>query len=225
MFLIYAFELQCAREASIIVAMIDFLDGRITNLFYKSDTICESNCEKQSANLLLDKLIQKKGDHMTYLKVFQEFKSSTDQKAWARKYGVRLEMLNRIDRTSNQYFYKILGLLRRPREFTTANPANPVENIDNVNSIDNMDNIDAASRISDTDIKSNLITALKRSHQHLTAKKLKPEFCSQNITGKISKDSVLTKAYKKAELSKKNIIYDELTSINNKWEFRTVTII
>ncbi|EJN40970.1 VVI8 helicase [Acanthamoeba polyphaga mimivirus] len=216
LFLIYAFELQCAREASIIVAMTEFLNGRVTNLFYKSDTICESNCEKQAANLLLEKLIQKRGDHFTYLKIYQEFSKSTDQKSWARKYGVRLDTINNIERTANQYFYRILNLLRKPRL-----PNNKNTSIDT--SIDTP--MDIQSRISSTDTKTNLLNALKKSHQHLTASKLKPTYSKENITGKISRDSVLNQIYKKNEISKKKIIYDELSNINGKWEFRTVTII
>ncbi|BCS83340.1 putative ATP-dependent RNA helicase [Cotonvirus japonicus] len=195
LFLIYAFELQCAREASIIISMIEILNGKVVNLFYKSDTICESNCEKQSAQQLVNKLAQKRGDHFTFLKIYQEFNDAPDQKAWARKYGVRLETLYNIKNTANQYFYKVLNASRTP----------------------------PMSRISTTDAKTNILQALKRSHHHLTASKLKPVTC--DITGSISRDSMVNQTYKRKDLINKTFIYDELTNVNGKWEFKTITII
>ncbi|QGR54099.1 hrpa-like helicase [Moumouvirus maliensis] len=199
MFLIYSFQLQCAREAAIILAMMEFINGKITNIFYKLDPICESNCERQSANLWLDKMIQKRGDHLTYLKIFQEYKNASDKKTWGNKYGIRLDLFNNIDKTANQYFYKILNFYKNPEP----------------------------SRIvpSSTNINKNLIQALTESHKHLTANKLKPIFSKKQIEGRISKDSVVRQKYNKKELSNKKFIYDELTNVNGKWEFRTITII
>uniref|UniRef100_A0A6G6ACZ4 RNA helicase n=1 Tax=Borely moumouvirus TaxID=2712067 RepID=A0A6G6ACZ4_9VIRU len=199
MFLIYSFQLQCAREAAIILAMMEFINGKITNIFYKLDPICESNCERQSANLWLDKMIQKRGDHLTYLKIFQEYKNASDKKTWGNKYGIRLDLFNNIDKTANQYFYKILNFYKNPEP----------------------------SRIvpSSTNINKNLIQALTESHKHLTANKLKPIFSKKQVEGRISKDSVVRQKYNKKELSNKKFIYDEFTNINGKWEFRTITII
>nr|WBF70613.1 hypothetical protein [Megavirus caiporensis] len=210
MFLIYAFELHCAREAAIIVAMTEELNGKIMNLFHKADTICESNCERQSAKLWMDNIIQKRGDHLTYLKIFQEYKSITDQKSWARKYGIRLDILNKVDRNSNQYFYKLLNFYRNPQ-------SNQVIESD----------ITEASRItmSTIDINKNIIKALVQSHEHLTAIKLQPVFSKKEIKGKISQDSVVRQKYNKKDLASKKFIYDELTSINGKWEFKVITMI
>ncbi|AVL94966.1 HrpA-like helicase [Moumouvirus australiensis] len=199
MFLIYSFQLQCAREAAIILAMMEFINGKITNIFYKLDPICESNCERQSANLWLDKMIQKRGDHLTYLKIFQEYKNTSDKKTWGNKYGIRLDLFNNIDRTANQYFYKILNFYKNPE----PNRIVP----------------------SSTNINKNLIQALTESHKHLTANKLIPIFSKKQIEGRISKDSVVRQKYNKKELSNKKFIYDELTNINGKWEFKTITII
>ncbi|AQN68478.1 hrpA-like helicase [Saudi moumouvirus] len=199
MFLIYSFELHCAREAAMILAMMEFINGKITNIFYKLDPICESNCERQAASLWLDKMIQKRGDHLTYLKIFQEYKNAPDKKAWGKKYGIRLDLFNNIDKTANQYFRKILNFYRNPEQ----------------------------SRIvpQSTNITKNIIQALIQSHKHLTANKLRPIFSKRELEGRISKDSVVRQKYNKRELSNKKFIYDELTNINGKWEFRTITII
>ncbi|AGC02106.1 HrpA-like helicase [Acanthamoeba polyphaga moumouvirus] len=199
MFLIYSFELHCAREAAIILAMMEFINGKITNIFYKLDPVCEANCERQAASLWLDKMIQKRGDHLTYLKIFQEYKNASDRKAWGNKYGIRLDLFNNIDKTANQYFRKILNFYRNPEQ----------------------------SRIvsSSTNITKNIIQALIQSHKHLTANKLRPIFSKRELEGRISKDSVVRQKYNKRELSNKKFIYDELTNINGKWEFRTITII
>ncbi|AGF85153.1 helicase [Moumouvirus goulette] len=199
MFLIYSFKLHCAREAAIILAMMEFINGKITNIFHKLDPICESNCERQSASLWLDKMIQKRGDHLTYLKIFQEYKNAPDRKVWGNKYGMRLDLFNMIDKTANQYFHKILNFYKNPE------PSRIVH--------------------SSTNITNNIIQALTESHKHLTANKLRPIFSKKDIQGRISKDSVVRQKYNKKELSNKKFIYDELTNINGKWEFRTITII
>lgn len=201
LFLIYAFKLQCAKEASIILGMAEALNGKLTNLFYKSDSICESNCEKPASKLLMKKLVQKKGDHFTYLKIYQEYKehkNQTDRDMWIRKYGIRRDVFNTADRLSRTYFGKIFKLLKPQTE---------------------------AARISSIDIKKNLSQALKLSHQHLTAKNLKPTNSIKEVEGQINKDSSVYYFYKRKDLANKKFIYDELNNINGNWEFNIVTII
>jgi len=197
LFLIYAFQMHCAREASIIIGMADALKGKLTNLFYKADTICESGCAKPAAKNLIKQLVQKKGDHFTFLKIFQEFKKVSDQKAWANKYGIRLNLLKKADSNANTFFYKMVNISRAPQ----------------------------LSRITDVDVNKRLIEALKRSHQHLTAKKMIPVFSKKEIEGQINKDSAVYYNYKRKELANKNFIYDELININGNWEFSMVTLI
>ena len=115
LFLIYAYQLHCAKEASIILAMMDALNSSLNNLFFKSDTLCLAGPAKQSSKNLIKKLVQKKGDHLTFLKIYQEFKESSDQKTWVRKYGIRLDALNRADKLVNFYYYKIVNLSKIPQ--------------------------------------------------------------------------------------------------------------
>ena len=197
LFLIYAYQMHCAKEASIIIAMAEVLDGKLNNLFLKADTICDSDCQKPAAKKLLKKLAQKKGDHFTYLKIYQEYKSIQDQKAWLRKYGIRQDILNAADKISKTYYHKILNLSKVPQ----------------------------LSRVSDVDIDKKLLEALKLSHKHLTAKNMAPVFTKKKFEGQINKDSIVYYFYNKKELADKNFIYDELTNINKNWEFSIVTLI
>lgn len=197
LFLIYAYQLQCARDASVIIAMMERLDGKLSNLFYKSDTICDSGCQKPSSKQLMQKLVQKRGDHLTYLKIYQEFDAASDPKTWARKYGIRLEILQSVKRDSKSYFHKISQLTRAPQ----------------------------ISRVTNVDTKKKIIEALKMSHKHLTAKNMIPIFSKKKIEGTINKNSSIYYHYRRKDLAKKQFIYDELTSINGVWEYNMITII
>ena len=199
LFLIYAYEMHCAKEASIILAMMDSLKNKLSNLFFKADTLCDSNCSKPAAKNLIEKLVQKKGDHLTFLKIYQEFKAATDQKIWARKYGIRMDMLNKADRDIKSYYYKIISAFKNPQ-------------------IGGWE-----SSLADTNKR--LIEALRKSHQHLTAKRMVPVFPKKKANATINKDSALYYYYNRKKLATKNFIYDELTNINGNWEFNMVTII
>ena len=197
LFLIYAYQLHCAKEASIIIAMIDVLNSKLNNLFFKADTLCNSSCEKAASKNLIKKLVQKKGDHLTFLNIFQEFKKQTDQKSWARKYGIRLDALNKADKESKKYYYKILDLSRAPQ----------------------------LSRIEGKDTDKKILEALKQSHRHLLSKNMIPTFSGKDVNAKINKESSVYYYYDQKNLSKKTFIYDELTNINGNWEFSVITLI
>jgi pre-mRNA-splicing factor ATP-dependent RNA helicase DHX15/PRP43 len=197
LFLLYSFQLHCGREAAIIVAMIEVLKGRLSNLFYKADTICEAQPSKQSSKQFVQKVAQKKGDHLTFLHVYQEFREAPDQKAWAKKFGIRLESLNIVTKIYNQYFSKLVTLSRAPQ----------------------------LSRVENVDVKKRIVEALIRSHQHLIAKNLHPIITKKDIEGEINKDSVIYQHYKKKDLTNKKFLYDELVSVNGNWEFSVVTFI
>jgi pre-mRNA-splicing factor ATP-dependent RNA helicase DHX15/PRP43 len=197
LFLIYAYQLHCAKEASIILAMAEKLSGKLSNLFYKADTICQSNCTRPASNELIQKLVQKKSDHLTYLKIFEEFKKSPDQRAWTKKYGIRMDLLNSVDKISRNYYYKIINIHKKPQP----------------------------SRVTDIDIKKNIVEALESSHKHLIAMKMTPKFSKIIIEGKINKDSAILYNYKRKDLLNKKFIYDEITNINGTWEFNIVTIL
>ena len=197
LFLIYCYQMHCAKEASIILAMLDHTSGRVQNLFYKADTICKSNCKTSLSKDLIKQLVQKRGDHLTLLKIYEQFKNSPDHNAWANKYGAKIDLFNKVARDANTYYYKIINLSRAPQ----------------------------LSRIVTTPVKRRLIEALKLSHLHLTAKRMIPTFPLDEIEGVVSKDSVLYQTYNRKELATKTFIYDEFVNINGVWQFNVVTII
>ena len=177
--------------------MIDVLNGKLNNLFFKVDSICKSNCKKSTSKDLVKQLVQKRGDHFTFLKIYNEFKTVTDKKIWADKYGIRINVLNAADKMINNYYYKIVNLSKAPK----------------------------LSRISNVDIKKRLTEALTISHQHLVAIKMVPTFSKKKIEGQINKDSAVHYFYNKKDLMNKKFIYDELVNVNGKWEFNIVSLI
>lgn len=199
LFLIYSYDLYCSREASIIISMMEILKSKIKNLFIKADTICESECEKPSARLMIEKIADKKSDHLTLLKIYHEYTKSADRYSWARKYGIRIDIMKDISKLSKKYYRKILDVSK----------------------------IHVPSRIVDknSSIKKRLIEALKMSHEHLTVKKMVPIFPKRKVDGQINRDSVVYHHYDKNKLKQKNFIYDELININGKWEYNMITII
>ncbi len=145
LFLIYSYKLFCAKEASIIISMIDATSGKISNLFHKSDSICQSRPDKISTNSLLKKMIHKSGDHLTYLNIYQEYINQPDKVSWCRKYGIRSSIFKKVLSDSKKYYYKISDLVRSKQI--------------------------SPSRINNINSEKRIIDALKMSHKHQVAKK------------------------------------------------------
>ena len=201
LFLIFAFQLHCAKEASIIIGMIETLRGRIQGLFIKADAICDSDC-KSGAKKYMKKIAHKKSDHLTLLNIFDDFRDATDKEAWARKNSVKLGLMKKSKEASHQYFHKLLQAVRAPQIAQTGG----VE----------MKSVDVGRR---------LIEALKRSHQHLTAINLRSTYARIPHEAQIQQSSFLHQNHSKKELATKKIIYDGLGCTNGSWEFSIVTII
>lgn len=198
LFMLYAFQMHCAKEACAIVSMMEALGGKLSNLFFKSDTVCESGCQKNKASKEFMKTVtSKKSDHLTYLNIFETFQEQTEPKTWANKYGIRLEPLNKAAREAKMNFYKIVNASRAPQ----------------------MD------RVKNTDVKKRLKDALVRSHLHLTAQKLQPLYPTTKNEGQIAKDSVVHTTYSKRELHLKKFIYDEFASVEGSWSYNNITLL
>lgn len=189
LFLIYSYQMYCAKEASIILAMMDILNGKFGNLFFKLD-------EKISRDII-KKLFDKKSDHLSYLKIYEEYKKASNRISWARKYGIKLDLLNKVDKQVNQFYFKIINLSKAPQ----------------------------FDRVKEIDVKKKILEALKLSHKHLVANKLKSTYPNKIISGSISKDSTLNYFYKRDHFSKKTFIYDDLISLNGNFEFTNISIL
>jgi pre-mRNA-splicing factor ATP-dependent RNA helicase DHX15/PRP43 len=194
LFLIYSYQMFCAKEASIIVTMIEILKGNFANLFYKSD---DHDGDRKASNQVLKKIIVKDSDHLTFLKVFKEYADAADKKKWANKYGIRLDIMNKVKTDADKYYYRIINISKAYQE----------------------------SRVADVAVEIRLNRALQRSHEHMFAKNLTPVYPTKKNEGDISKKSVLQYSFTKKELAKKKFIYDELMQTNGNWEFSCVTLL
>lgn len=198
LFLIFSYQLFCAREASHILGMMESLKNKIQNLFYKAEPICDAKCKKDnSVKSYLNKMADKSGDHITLLKIFDDYRLTPDRELWAKKHGIILKKLKRANDISNQHYRKLTNGMRAPQ-------------------------IGGAI---DVEPKKKIIEALKRSHLHLTGINLTSQYAKIKKEAKISQNSILNNIYSKKELSTKKFIYNELMSINDNSEFTMVTII
>lgn len=162
LFLIYSYQMYCAREATQIIAMFEKLDGKLSNLFYKEDALCIPNKRKQS-NQSLEKYFIKKSDHLTYLNIFQDYNKAIDKNQWAKHRGIKLDLLKKISELAKQYYYKIVNISKAPQ----------------------------MSRENNMTLNEKIITILKLSHQHQTANKLTTVYPFRKQNGKINRDSVV----------------------------------
>lgn len=201
LFLIYSYELHCAKEASIIIAMLEMFKGKLNNVFFKEDTICKSDCKKTESKELIRSIISKKSDHLTFLKLYKKFKEADDRNIWAAKYGVKKDMLDAVTKLSQKYFSKMMNISKISGESRVNNSKNTINT------------------------EKNLIKALIMSHKHLIAKKMTTIYPPKKIEGIVNKDSILYYNHSKKDLENKTFIYDELSNVSDIWEYNLVTII
>jgi pre-mRNA-splicing factor ATP-dependent RNA helicase DHX15/PRP43 len=199
LFLIYAFQLHCGKQASIIIASTDLLGGKITNAFFrKPASDCGSNCEMYDPTEYIKKIAHKRGDHLSYLNLFNEFTDAKDKKEWATKNKIRLDIMGKISVESRKLFGKLMNNMKNVKQIGGAKSNSP---------------------------EKNLITALKMSHKHQIAKKMTSTYPQEKISGQLVKDSTAFKLYGRQGLQNKTFVYDKLACINGSWEFNSVTII
>lgn len=193
LFLIYAYQMFCAKEASIIVAMIEILKGNFANLFYKSDDRDPGNKASKNA---ISKIIVKDSDHLTFLKIFKEYDEAEDKKKWANKYGIRMDIMRKVKEESSKYYFRVINISKAYQE----------------------------SRVVDVAVEIRLTRALRRSHEHMIAEKMKSTYPTKKNEGDISKNSALHFFHTKKEIARKKFIYNELIQTNGNWEFSCVTL-
>lgn len=199
LFLIYSYQLHCAREASIILGMMEAIKGKMSTLMYQKP-------ESKSAPRLSPAFIDSRGDHLTLLNIFEKWKASSNQKEWANKYQFRHNVLIKASDEMRKFYHKILNISQnRERE------KEPVQS--------------GGLTDSRESVRKRLLNALKMSHHHCTARNFESIYPERKVEAQISRDSALLVKYKRHDLAKKRLIYDELTQITGNWEFNLVTII
>lgn len=196
LFMIYAFQLHCGKEASIIVGMLEACKNKLQNFFMKEDVTCDSSC-KSGAKKYMKEIAHKKSDHLTLLRMFDDFRATANKEEWARKNRIKLGMIRKAKENSHQFFHKLMQSVKAPQ-------------------------IGGAKKV---EVNKRIVEALKRSHIHLTAYKLKPKYAKIQQEGQIQQSSFVAQSCSKKELSEKKFIYDQFVCNNGSWEFSIVTLI
>lgn len=196
LFLIYAFQLYCGKEAAVIVGMLEVCKGRMQNFFIKDDVMCNSDCKKD-AKKYMAKVAHKKSDHLTLLAIFNDFQNATDKEKWCKSNRIKMGMMRAAKEKSHQYFHKLLSNVKAPQ-------------------------IGGAEKV---DVKKRLVAALDRSHQHQIARNLKSTFAKLPQEGQIQQSSFLLQHHSKKDLAKKKFLYDQLVCTNGSWEFGVITLL
>lgn len=199
LFIIYAYKLHCAKEACIIISMVEKSGGKFNRFFRPISVNCKNGCKRidyEAEKAHAKKFTKKRGDHLSMLHLYELYEKSDNVEEWAKTNRIRVDMLSWVKRSYRNNFSKILSLNRKQQ---TGGELNSVS--------------------------KNILSALQQSHAHLTAIKSEPVYGKKKINGHINKDSTLLYHYKKKDLDYRKIIYDELTMINGKYEFNVVTLL
>ncbi|CAH6421037.1 HrpA ATP-dependent RNA helicase [uncultured virus] len=204
LFLIYAYQTHCAFEAASIVAMLDVTRGRVTNLFPREPAAGPNR--KPKAEAWLKKNAVGSSDHLTLFRIFDMFEGAADRAVWAKQNGLRADLLLKARRGARTVFQRVLRIMQEPKTSTE-----PIEI--------------KMERVQRPDIIPKLTDALVRSHRHLTASRSHTIATEPVIKGQIDRNTVTRLFYSKGQLEKKRFIYDELSIMNKKPTFSTITII
>lgn len=111
LFLIYSYQFHCAKDASIIIAMIEILKGNLSNLFFKAD-----DSQNKVSNQIIKKLSDKSGDHLTFLKIYNLYVNTNDKKKWANQYRIKLDILGRVKQIADTYYYRVINISKAYQE-------------------------------------------------------------------------------------------------------------
>jgi len=161
LFLVYSYQNYCAKEACVIVAMLELSKGQISHFFIK-DLKSEKQNIRQISSGLLRSLVKKRSDHLTFLSLYDAYRSEENKEAFCQKYWIRKKSMEDVKRLAGKYYGRL------QKFFRTQSGGEGVGD------------------------KKKIIDALIKSHQHLTAKNLSPVFSLEKIKGKIGKDSYVT---------------------------------
>lgn len=197
LFLIYSFQLYCAREACIIVTMIETTKGKLSSLFFKQGTMKDSDVKKGNSRQLIRKWSKKKGDHFSLLAAYLDYDQQSDPVLWCRENGLKLDVFGKIKKDHKQLY----GTLVRSNNAPQIAGSNK------------------------KDLNKRILEALKLSHKHKYARGGVPVFSLKKQNGQVQKDSSVYQHFNKKELANKNYLYDDIIYNNGTWEYNAVTIV
>lgn len=101
--IIYSYKAYVAKEITIIIAMINALSNKISNIYYV-------NTKGKRENKDIRKYLSKKGDHFSLLKLFQTYKKQDNKKKWCIENALRFDIFAKAEKEQKSYYGKILNL-------------------------------------------------------------------------------------------------------------------
>jgi pre-mRNA-splicing factor ATP-dependent RNA helicase DHX15/PRP43 len=213
LFIIYSYQNYVAKDACIIVSMLETLNYRLTNLF---DFNMGSDQNNQNINYNNYHLIAfPKSDHLSLLKLYHEYQKLSESKlqtklqSWLQKYKFRKNIFMQIESKAKRLYYQTLNILKQ-----SVDTDNVLESRITGNHMDNhIDNY------------KTILSCLRKSHLHQIAivsnsNNIKTIYPKTKVIANISKNSFVTKISKN-----KDIIYHELAYIGGNYELNIVSIV
>lgn len=100
LFCIDAYFLRCAKEAIIIIVMMEMSMNNLNHLFY-------SSLKKGYLPFA-----HKSGDHLTYLAIYQRYEQAENKQSMCEQYQLKDDLLQAIKMKVKDYYYRIISLCK-----------------------------------------------------------------------------------------------------------------
>jgi pre-mRNA-splicing factor ATP-dependent RNA helicase DHX15/PRP43 len=114
--LMLSYELYCAYDMSLLIALVDYFDADINNIFANKN---ENNNDKINFEKIKG-LIDKSGDHLTLLKIFKKFDNQEDNDKkikFCKKYNLNIKKFlhGNIKKKSGKLFRKVSEIFKEDK--------------------------------------------------------------------------------------------------------------
>lgn len=200
LFMIYAYQFGCLRDACVIVSLISILEGNMDLLFEPRVPFQMSRARNQEGPHILRRLATEyQSDHLALWDIFEQNRLAPDREQWAKEVGVRLDLLFLANREAKKMIY---GMKRLLFEEGVSMPESIVSE--------------------QFPLQDAIRTALRYSHLHLTAEGMRPVIGNMNIKI-IPNNTSFLKSDRPAQ--EKMIIYNELRNNMGTWTLSVNTLI
>jgi pre-mRNA-splicing factor ATP-dependent RNA helicase DHX15/PRP43 len=197
--LIISYENYCAKEFCDMLGIIESIGFKIKNLFSLPSAESNQKMSKKIGNLL-----NKSSDHLTLYNIISTYKSKEkDRSKWCNKYNFDERKLIKAIKKAKEYYGKLIRVM----QYSESTDVTKIEL-----------ELERTNNNSDVSIRK-LTNVLKLSHKHNIGKNMRSLYPSIQQYASVSNDSFV-------KINKDiSFIYDELVSMNGKWEFNLITII
>jgi pre-mRNA-splicing factor ATP-dependent RNA helicase DHX15/PRP43 len=250
LFLMYSFQMHCAREACNIIAMIETFSGKFMNIFYKSDNnrqgmlggASHRDDDNPRQGMLREASHRDEDNNRQGMLGGASYHTSncSDKTACVDKSSHEKELKkllsNSLVKKSDHFaFLHVFNLFKENTDRKTWAKKLNIKyeafmsakrlSEQHFHKLINISKAPQLERAKNMNSDHRILECLKLSHRHKTAKNMKALYPIKKIDGSIQKDSVVNVAFKKNSLNNKTFIYDELMCINGSWEYGIITII